>query len=409
VTLNDSRDGAGRSGTPRPAQREKRIEEFMPFQKEVGTASRVDPAAAVDRLERAFGEIASETGFTGGAAVALWRNGEPLLSLHAGEAGPGRPWQAATPCLIWSASKGLAAACTLHALKENGIPLGQPVVTVWPEFGASGKERTTLADLLAHRAGLAAIHRKGLAITDHDAVAASLAAQPPNWTADGSHGYGPRTFGFLLDEIVRRVAGETLGSYWERVFRGPLGLDLWFGLPERLNAAAATVIAPKSPPEPGPFSRAFADPSSLTRRALSEPGGPLTPAVMNSPALRGAALPSLGAISTADALARFYSLLASGNAGLFGEETLRVMRTTASSGPDRVLVENTSFSAGFMTNVYGVYGPSPAAFGHPGAGGSLAFADPALGLGFAFIPSAMQPGALPGPRTRRLVTAVYGV
>jgi CubicO group peptidase (beta-lactamase class C family) len=130
---------------------------------------------------------------------------------------------------------------------------------------------------------------------------------------------------------------------------------------------------------------------------------------MNTPAMRGASLPSLGAIATADALAHFYSLLASGGGSLFHADTLAAMRTTLCSGPDRVLVESTSFSAGFMTNDHGVYGPAPTAFGHPGAGGSLAFADPSLGLGFAFIPSAMHPGALPGPRTRKLVAALYGI
>lgn len=85
------------------------------------------------------------------------------------------------------------------------------------------------------------------------------------------------------------------------------------------------------------------------------------------------------------------------------------MRTTVSSGPDRVLIDTTSFSAGFMTNVYGVYGSSPTAFGHPGAGGAIAFADPEHGLGFAFIPSAMHPGALPGPRTQKFLAALSGV
>jgi CubicO group peptidase (beta-lactamase class C family) len=85
------------------------------------------------------------------------------------------------------------------------------------------------------------------------------------------------------------------------------------------------------------------------------------------------------------------------------------MNITLSSGPDRVLIDTTSFSAGFMTNAYGIYGPCPAAFGHPGAGGSLAFADPSLGLGFAFIPSAMHPGTLPGPRTQSLVASLYGI
>ena len=367
----------------------------------------------VDRLTGAFMAIVDETpagGSAGGAAIAVWQDGKPLLSLHGGEAAAGRAWTAATPCLIWSASKGVAAACTLHALQEKRIPLNTAVAKLWPEFAAAGKDQITLGQLLSHQAGLAAIDQKGLSITEHEAVAASLAAQPPNWPADGSHGYGARTFGFLLDEIVRRVAGETLGSYWERIFRKPLGLDLWFGLPAALIDTAATVLAPKTPPSPGPFTKAFGDSSSLTRRALSEPGGMLTPAVMNSPAMRAAALPSLGAIATADALARFYSLLCgSDRSSFFREETLAAMRTTLSSGPDRVLIDQTSFSVGFMTNQHGVYGPSPAAFGHPGAGGSLAFADPSLGLGFAFIPSAMHPGALPGPRTRSLVAALYGV
>jgi CubicO group peptidase (beta-lactamase class C family) len=343
----------------------------------------------------------------GGASLAVWQHGRPLLSLYGGEAAAGRAWTASTPCLIWSASKGIAAACTLHALQEQHVPLDTAVAKIWPEFAAAGKAELTLAQLLSHRAGLAAIDEKGLAITDHEAVAAALAAQPPNWPADGSHGYGARTFGFLLDEIVRRLAGEPLATYWERIFRGPLGLDLWFGLPQRLTDTAATVIAPKTPPAPGPFTKAFGDSSSLTRRALAEPGGLLTPAVMNSPAMRRGSIPSLGAIATADALARFYSLLGGDGAPFFREETLVAMRTTLSSGPDRVLVDQTSFSAGFMTNAHGVYGPSPAAFGHPGAGGSLAFADPALGLGFAFIPSAMHPGALPGPRTQSLIAALY--
>jgi CubicO group peptidase (beta-lactamase class C family) len=372
---------------------------------------RLDPAAAVDRLRHACGEMLGECSRAaggGGAALALWQRGRPLLSIHGGEAAAGRPWTASTPCLIWSASKGIAAACTLHVLHEQNISLETPVAALWPEFAAAGKERISLAELLSHRAGLAAIDCKGLAITDHEAVATALAAQPPNWPVDGSHGYGARTFGFLLDEIVRRVAGETLASSWEHIFRGPLGLDLWFGLPGDLIDTAAAVIAPKVPPSPGPFSKAFADASSLTRRALSEPGGVLTPAVMNTPALRGASLPSLGAIATADALARFYSILHAGCSPFFRENTLAAMRTTLSSGLDRVLLEQTSFAAGFMTNEHGVYGPSRTAFGHPGAGGAIAFADPESGLGFAFIPNAMHAGALPGPRTRKLIAALYG-
>lgn len=366
-----------------------------------------DSAAAAERLTKAFGEVLAETPY-GGASLALWRDGKTLLSLYGGEASPEVPWTASTPCLIWSASKGVAAAVTLHALQEKEVPLTTRVADLWPEFASAGKDRIPLTELLSHRAGLAAIDQRGLSITDHEAVAEALAAQTPNWDFDGAHGYGARTFGFLLDEIVRRVTGEKLSERWERLFRGPLGLDLWFGLPEEMVKSAATVIAPKTSPAPGPFSKAFGDPASLTRRALSEPGGTLTPSVMNTPAMRTASIPSMGAIATADSLARLYAQLATDGGGFFAPETLAAMRTTLTKGPDRVLIDETSFSAGFMTNDCGVYGPSPSAFGHPGAGGSIAFADPEQGFGFAFIPSAMHPGALPGPRTRKLIGALYG-
>jgi len=370
-------------------------------------------AEACERLTSTFAEIIEETS-QGGASLSLWQKGTCLLSLQGGEASPGSPWTNKTPCLIWSASKGVAAACVLHALQEKEIPLETRVSALWPEFAAAGKEKITLAELLSHRAGLAAIEQKGLSITDHEAVAEALASQAPNWNlreADGRHGYGARTFGFLLDEIVRRVTGETLTVYWERGLRKRLGLDLWFGLPEALLDDAATIIAPRTPPSPGPFTKAFGDPSSLTRRALSEPNsnmGALTPTVMNTPEMRIASIPSLGAIGTADALASFYALLSSPN-DFFTPATQSLMSYTLTKGEDLTLLDQTAFSAGFMTNDYGVYGPSSSAFGHPGAGGSLAFADPELGIGFAFIPSAMNPGALPGPRTQKLVRALYGI
>jgi len=129
---------------------------------------------------------------------------------------------------------------------------------------------------------------------------------------------------------------------------------------------------------------------------------------MNTPVMRMASIPSLGVIGRADALARFYALLSRPNK-LFTPSTQSLMQRTLAKGTDLTLLDQTTFSAGFMTNAYGVYGPSELAFGHPGAGGALAFADPELGIGFAFIPSAMNPGALPGPRTQKLVSALYGI
>jgi len=370
----------------------------------------LNEGAMIGSVTRAFEELISETP-EGGASLSIWRGNQSLISLHGGDSSRKIPWTSTTPCLIWSASKGIASACVLHALQQTGISIASPVSDFWPEFAACGKGTVTLSQVLAHQAGLAALDKKGLSITDHDAVALALAEQTLNWEIDGSHGYGARTFGILLDEIIRRMTGESIASYWNRVFRDSLSLDLWFGLPPERVMTAATVIAPKSPPESSPFTKAFGNPASLTRRALSEPndkGRALTPSVMNSPEMRMASIPSLGAISTSGALARFYSLLA-GPSDFFTPESRLLMETTVSRGLDLTLLQETSFSSGFMTNDFGVYGAGRRSFGHPGAGGAVGFADPELGLGFSFIPSAMNPGALPGPRTQKLMLALYGI
>ncbi len=124
--------------------------------------------------------------------------------------------------------------------------------------------------------------------------------------------------------------------------------------------------------------------------------------------MRSASIASLGAIATADALAKFYSLLASNQNKFFTSATRSLMETTFTHGIDRVLLTETSFSAGFMTNKNRtMMGSSARAFGHAGAGGALAFCHPENNIGFAYIPNAMHPGTLPGERTMRLVEAIY--
>ena len=362
------------------------------------------------KLEEIFQKNFSE-GLEVGAAVAVYKDGEPLLSLHGGwlDAAKTRPWQAHSPALIWSASKGIASACLLHALQEEKISLDKPVANFWPEFASEGKKEITIAQLLSHRAGLVALDIKDLSLTDHEGVARALANQPPNWSYDGSHGYAPRTFGFLVEELLRRVTnGESLSSYWRRIFADPLDLSLWFGTPEKIIPHVADVIPPKTMQPPSDFTKAFGDPSSLTRRSFAEPGGSLSFQKMNLPEMRTASIASLGAVATADALAKFYSLLISNKENFFTPSTRSLMEKTLSYGIDRVLLTETSFSAGFMTNKNcKLMGPIERTFGHAGAGGALAFADPENNIGFAYIPNAMQPGTLPGERTMRLVEAVY--
>lgn len=348
--------------------------------------------------------------------MCVWQNGREVVALHGGtrDAARSEPWREDTLCLVWSATKGVAAACVLHALARHGLGLDERVGTVWPEFACHGKERTTLGELLSHAAGVAVLENPGLSIFAHDAVVAVLAAQAPH---GGAPAYGARTWGFLMDELVRRLEGCPLGVYWRRALADPLGLDFWIGLPPELEARVATMLVPRAVREGDPFLEAFQKPDSLTRRAFAGPSGLASPSQMNESRVRQASLPSMGGIGTARALARFYGLLACGGGGFFDAGSLESMHTIRTRGVDAVLRHDIAFSAGFMMDppdgtggkVRAVMGPSLRAFGHPGAGGSLAFADPDNGIGFAYVMNQMEPGVLPGGRALRLVRALYGL
>ncbi len=360
-----------------------------------------------------------------GAAVSVWQDGREVIGLHAGfrDAALTLPWEVDTLVLIWSATKGLASACVLHALEARGLPLEARVAEYWPEFGQCGKESITTGQVLSHRAGLSALDARDLTLLDHDGVVRAIERQTPLWEAGGGHGYGPRTFGVLAEEIVRRLTeGEPLGDYWRRVFAEPLDLDVWIGLPDELHGRVAQMLAARAGCDEHPdedFAAAMANPESLTRAAFTSPGGLAGASVMNSPIARRASLPSLGGIGSASALAKFYAMLATGGKWngqrYFSEATIDLMSHTLAQGTDLVLRIDTAFSTGFMRDpmdkdgrkIRQAFGPSRRAFGHPGAGGSLAFADPDAGIGFAYVMNQMGIGVLPGQRATSLVSALY--
>lgn len=374
-------------------------------------------------------EEAFEKNFSGGlevgAGLSIFRGNKEAVLLGRGfcDAGRSLPWRDETLVLIWSATKGVAAACTLHAMQEAGADLHTRVADFWPEFGQAGKGALTLAHVLSHRVGLCALEDTSANILDRGSVVRAIENQVPLLPVEAGPAYGPRVFGFVLDEIVRRLAeGECLADYWRRVFAEPLGIDLWIGLPENHNARVATIIPPRAgPPAAGDelFLRAFVDANSLTRRAFASPPGISGISAMNSPQIRAASLPSMGGIASAHALAKFYAMLAGGGTwegrALFKKETLGWMSTRLAQGFDPVLQREMSFSAGFMMDpldgngrkVRSLLGPSPSAFGHAGAGGSLGFADPEQGVGFGYVMNQMESGVLPHERCTSLVRAFY--
>ena len=218
----------------------------------------------LDRLASLFDENFTRFGELG-AAVSVWQNGKSVLELQGGfrDAKREMPWTADTIVLFWSATKGLGSACLLHVLQERAIELTRRVAEFWPEFAQAGKSEITLAQLLSHQAGLCAFD-EAVDVTDYPAVIAALEKQAPLWPPGTAHGYHARTFGFLLDELVRRIAGITLSEYWRTTFADPLDLDIWIGLPDSEQERVATIYPAKAGgvASPAEFYRDLATPGT---------------------------------------------------------------------------------------------------------------------------------------------------
>lgn len=346
-----------------------------------------------------------------GAAVAICIDGEEILSLAGGHTtrDRAREWTPATLAPVYSATKGPASACVLLALHEHGLDPDTSVARLWPKMPA----HLSIAELLSHQGGLAALDIAA-DVSDHAAVVTALENQEPAW-GPPEHGYHPRTFGYLADELVRRITGApTLGRYWHESIARPHRIDFWIGLPESEHDRVATLVPGRPDTAPGEeeFYRAFNTTGSEVRRAFLSPRGLHSVAEMNQAKAWMAGLPGFGGVGSAAGLARFYGLLACGK--ILPEPALAWARHRLVNGPDRILRMPTAFSRGFMLDplddkgnkLRQHFGTGHDAFGHPGAGGSHAFADPARRLGFAYVMNQMALGVLPHARALRLVAAL---
>ncbi|MFF6781542.1 serine hydrolase [Streptomyces sp. NPDC012510] len=357
-----------------------------------------------------------------GAAVVVYRHGRKVVDLWAGtrDIDGTEPWRRDTAQILRSATKGVAAAVPLMLAERGELDLDAPVARHWPEFKAHGKDRVLVRHVLNHRAGLPVLDRP---LTPAEALdprrgAEAVAAQAPAWEPGTEHGYHPLTYGWLLDELVRRVTGRGAGEWIASEIAAPLGpgTDLWLGLPEPVAATGRVGRAGRLEEAPEPsgglrlrakrsVTEAYDDPDSLTRRAFAA----ITPFPdQNDPAYRASVLPATNGIATAEGLARFYAALIGEVDGvrLFSPATLEAARAEESSGPDRVLVVNTRFGLGYM--LHGTASPllGVGSFGHPGRGGPLGFADPASGIAFGYLTNGYRKTVTADPRAQSLVRAV---
>ncbi|WP_329460201.1 serine hydrolase domain-containing protein [Streptomyces sp. NBC_01497] len=356
-----------------------------------------------------------------GAAVCVYQHGLPVVDLWGGIADPdaGRPWERDTLQLVYSATKG-ATATAAHLLVQRGeLDPDAPVASYWPEFAANGKAGITVRQLLSHRAGLVALDQP---VPVEQALAwqpmvDALAAQRPQWAPGTAHGYHGRTFGWLVGEVIHRVSGRTPGRFFAEEIAAPLGLDFFIGLPdsergrvsrmvyEQPAVDLATVPLDLVPEEFRAMVAALRDPASLSTRAfaLTDPAA----IDFNAPEVQAAEIPASNGIGTARGLARLY-------AGLIGEvdgvrlltsETVAAATEEQSHGDDLVIMLPSRFGSGYMLPTEASPLTGPSAFGHPGRGGSLAFADPGHGIAFGYVMNNIVEGA-DDVRAASLVEAV---
>ncbi len=261
---------------------------------------------------------------SGGGAFAAYVDGECVADLWAGWSAPGVAWTEHTRAVIMSATKGLSALCA-HILYDRGeLDVDAPVVRYWPEFGAAGKERTLVRQLLSHQSGAIGVPDadrllswNGDGWADTAGIAAAVAAAPPAWEPGTAHGYHGVTFGWLVGELARRISGASLGTFLRTEVTERLGAECDLGTPASMLASVAPVIEWARPATRPPL-----DPGSLSGRSVlagpagdlfaDEHGAPRFAAFMNTPAVLGAEIGSINATATARGLARIYAAVACG-------------------------------------------------------------------------------------------------
>jgi len=352
-----------------------------------------------------------------GGAVAIQQDGRFVVDLWAGhaDAARSRPWERDTLVNVFSTTKGMTALCAHRLVDRGQLDLDAPAARYWPEFAQRGKSALRVRELLNHSAGLPAIRRPlpPSALFEWHTATAALAEQEPWWEPGTRHGYHALTFGWLVGELVRRVSGRSVRRFFRDEIAAPLGADVHIGTGPALDDRVAEIIPapPPKPDEDNPLLELLKNPTSVAARAFLNPV--LSPDAANTTQWRRAEIPAANGHASARGLAQVYGAVASPERAatpVLDPDGIQRAGTEERSGPDLILFDQfVRYGPGFMLGTPDEpLGPNPGAFGHAGAGGSLAFADPMAKLGFAYVMNQMQLGRyLIGPRANALVKATY--
>ena len=360
------------------------------------------------RVTAALEELIA-SGVESGLQVAAWHRGRQVVDAWAGLADveTGRPVDGDTLFTSFSCTKGVTATA-IHMLVERGVlAYDEPVAAHWPEFARRGKQGITIRHVLTHRAGVPQMPEgtTPALMADWEHMCGAIAALEPLWEPGTRTGYHAYTFGWILGEVIRRADGRSINRFTQEEICAPLGLDgIHLGVSGADEARVARLVdGPRADAPPPP-------PDALILRAIPPAVGILA-APYNEPAVRRAALPAHGGLMSARALARLYAALGNGGeldgARLLPEERVRTATRTQTEELDLVIQQPVRKALGYLqSGPISAMGPRASAFGHPGAGGAIGFADPEREFAFALTKSSLTAGAEPGTSAAEVIGAL---
>lgn len=336
-----------------------------------------------------------------GAQCCVYLEGNPVVDLWGG-------YGEDAIQVVFSATKGATAAAANLLIERGQLDLDAPVVDIWPEFGQKGKEKTLVRWILTHKSGVLA-PEPGFTLDDlqdWDRIVESLAVQSPAWEPGTAYGYHAHTFGWLVGELVRRTDGRGLGEFFAEEIAGPAEADFWIGLPEAEEGRVAPLVlleveGPSQSvdvPEPGPLPEIASTLNGLFSDLLAAAG---------DRRYRSAELGGAGGIGSARGLARLYNWVLQ----TFSLETIAEFLMPETGGLDLVLSSPDApveqrFARGFLAPPD--LSPKGAqSFGHGGAGGTAAFADPERKLAFAYTTRGLRFDPDGGSRALALINSTY--
>lgn len=367
-------------------------------------------AEGFESVTREFAAVAADEGGDYAAQLVAYVGGERVVDLWTGPEITGDSLTG-----VFSSTKGAAHLVVALLVQDGVLDLDRRVSHYWPEFGAEGKQDITLRELLAHRAGVVGADT-GFTVeelADDRVIAERLAAQAPYWRPGTAFGYHALSIGALTGEVVRRVTGQSIQELFEERVRARHDLDFHLGLPEEHEPRFLTTqpMLP-TPEQQAQLDAAATGPQSVTGIAFNRnhPQAPDLAELPNYRVIRAKGPASVGGVASARGLAGMYAAAISeldGKAPLLKPDTAAAFAQIHSIGYDVVSRAHKAFGLGFSApgEVYPVLGQG--AFGHSGAAGSQAFADPRSGLAYGYN---RRRFAFPGgaaPENTRLIGAVH--